>query len=370
MNQSNGSDSGFHPYKRQYRSIAKNRRQQRVIKRIRDTIKKDSTMDKQEIFNKTSRIIGPNIDTPTATATATATAGSLFSKTPTSTDTSKSLNTFFTETPTPFEKTTPPTPNVNNLFKDFSFTNPQNQTTQTTLPVSTNHTQTGFSFDSPTVKSLYNPENIHTHIKDKTKTFTKDTTYPDFTLAYITTLEENNRFLRQIQNGQRRANFQHREYLRLQKKIEDLQLENDNLKEIIESRENECENTRTLLSQANNSLRSKDKIIFEWNRWYECHDDLGENNVECEEEYIHKSEDVVEEIESLPKNVNPDYKQQPSYEDALKEVSESVAKSVLEDISRDDILPNINVTINQQEPSRWCDIVDEDDYEKIDFRYT
>ena len=107
------------------------------------------------------------------------------------------------------------------------------------------------------------------------------------------------------------------------------------------------------------SLRLKDKTIREWNRWYDLHEPPYEKpiirDVESgeqfhdREEYFFQPEKEVQEVENLPKQIQSEYEQK------LQRVAESVATSVLEEVSSQDILPNID------SHQKWTDVADDFD---------
>ena len=245
----------------------------------------------------------------------------------------------------------------NNTKKNI---NVQAQITPETL---TNHTQTGFSFDSPTIRQR------------------NDRQRKDYTGLYISVLEENNRMLRQIHNCHRRANLQNREVAALQKKILELQQENETLKMTIEDRESETDQVRDLLSEANQSLRAKDFQLSEWQNWYKVHEEPYENttsttpvtsgpsndtststttattdtyttiataidtitlndtqnntngifNISEPYEFINEP-NYINEVEQLPRNLT--YKEE-EVEKNLENISTSLAEEILEEISEE-----------------------------------
>ena len=245
------------------------------------------------------------------------------------------------------------------LFDTKKTNNFQAQTTPETL---TNHTQTGFSFDSPTIRQR----------NERQRT--------DYTGLYISVLEENNRMLRQIHNCHRRANLQNREVAALQNKILELQQENETLKNTIEDRETENEQVRDLLSSANQSLRAKDFQLSEWQNWYKAHEDPYENtttntpvtsgpstdtatattntytttataahtsdlndtqnntsgifNISEPYEFINNEPNYINEVEQLPRNLT--YKEEEAKaEKNLENISTSLAEEILEEISEE-----------------------------------
>ena len=317
--------NNFHPYKKRILSNIQGRK--KVIKKIKNHIDKEGSL---ESTMKPSKFIFQTNDTH-----------------------KKSFDS-------------PPTPTVNNLFTKTNFTigdqytqtscqdtpladvSTSTHTNSSTSPklfktaIQSSHSQTGFSFDSPTVRSIQK--------RSTTTNTTSDNEKKDYTFEYIRTLEENNRFLHQIQSTQRRMNYQNKEISKLRKKISDLT-------EIVEDREEEIESVRSILSEANNQIIQKDNVISEWERWYDLHQAPFENttgneySTENTEDYHEINTDDVRLVQDLPKKVSgsEEFIDCNDYEQNLQNVAENVANSVLQDVNFENIATS----------DRWADIVEE-----------
>lgn len=313
--------NNFHPYKKRFSS--NNQGNKKVIKKIKNHINKggslESTMKPSKFVFQTNDTHTKNFDSP-----PTPTVNDLFTKT----------NFTIGDQYTP--------------FTDASTSTHTNSATSPKLfktAIQSSHCQTGFSFDSPTVRS--------NQIRSTTTNTTNDHEKKDYTFEYIRTLEENNRFLHQIQSTQRRMNYQNKEIFKLKQRISDL-------KEIVEDRESEIESVRSNLSETNNQIIQKDNVISEWERWYDLHQSPFENITENEEsteqteEYREFNTDDVRLVQNLPKKVSGSEEFvdcNDFYEQNLQNVAESVADSVLQDV--------VDVDINNITSDRWADIVEE-----------
>ena len=321
--------NSFHPYKKRF--LSNNQGNKKVIKKIKNHIDKEgsleSTMKPSKFVFQTNDTHTKNFDSP-----PTPTVNDLFTKT------NFTIGSQYTQTST---QDTPLT--------DISTSTHTNSATSPKLfktAIQSSHSQTGFSFDSPTVRSIQK--------RSTTTNTTNDNEKKDYTFEYIRTLEENNRFLHQIQSSQRRMNYQNKEISKLRKRISDLE-------EIVEDRENEIESVRSNLSKANTQIIQKNNVISEWERWYDLNQTPFENitenkeSTEKTEEYREINTDDVRLVQNLPKKVsgseefvdcNNDF-----YEQNLQNVAENVADSVLQDV--------IDVDINNITSDRWADIVEE-----------
>ena len=327
--------NSFHPYKKRFSS--NNQGNKKVIKKIKNHIDKEgsleSSMKPVKFIFQTNDTHTKNFDSP-----PTPTVNSLFTKT------NFTIGDQYTQTST---QDTPLT-DVSTSTHTTTATSPKLFKTA----IQSSHSQTGFSFDSPTVRSIQK-RSTTTNTTNTTNT-TSDNEKKDYTFEYIRTLEENNRFLHQIQSTQRRMNYQNKEILKLRKKISDLT-------EIVEDRENEIESVRSTLSEANNQIIQKDNVISEWERWYDINqtpfENITENKeyMEKPEEYREINTDDVRLVQDLPKKISGSEEfvdcNNEFYEQNLQNVAENVADSVLQDV--------VDIDINNITSDRWADIVEE-----------